>query len=72
MIYPNPAQDYIELFNLVNDELEIRISDMSGRILIETVVTNQSNRINIESLPAGMFILTTVDDNQSVHRFMKK
>ena len=56
----------------MNDELEIRISDMSGRILIETVVSKQSNRINIESLPAGMFILTTVDDNQSVHRFMKK
>jgi len=72
VIYPNPSQDYIELFNLVNDELEIRISDISGRILIETVVSKQSNRINIESLPAGMFILTTVDDNQSVHRFMKK
>ncbi|MEL0146128.1 MAG: T9SS type A sorting domain-containing protein, partial [Schleiferiaceae bacterium] len=71
-IYPNPAQDYIEIFNLVNDELEIRISDMSGRILIEKVVSKQSNRINIESLPAGMFILTTMDDNQSVRRFIKK
>jgi hypothetical protein len=72
VIYPNPAQDYIDLMNLIDDELEIRISDMSGRILIEKVVSKQSNRINIESLPVGMYVLTTMDDNRSVHRFNKK
>ena len=72
IIYPNPAEDYIELLSMNNDEIGITISDMSGRILIEKVVSRQSNRINIESLPAGMFVLRTLEDSQNVHRFIKK
>lgn len=72
MLYPNPAQDYVDFYTLVDDEVEIQISDISGRILIKKVVSKESNRINIESLPEGMFIVTIMDDNQSVHRFIKK
>lgn len=71
-IYPNPAQDYIELLNLVDDEIKITISDMSGRILIEKVVSRQSNRVNIESLSPGMFVLIINDDSQRAQRFIKK
>jgi len=72
MLYPNPAQDYVDFYTLVDDEVEIHISDISGRILIKKVVSKECNRINIESLPEGMFIVTIMDDNQSVHRFIKK
>lgn len=72
IIYPNPAEDYIELLSLDNDEIGITISDMSGRILIEKIVSRHSNRINIESLPAGIFVLRTLEDSQNVHRFIKK
>ncbi|HAR21008.1 MAG TPA: hypothetical protein DCR47_00460, partial [Cryomorphaceae bacterium] len=37
---------------------------MSGRILIEKIVSRHSNRINIESLPAGIFVLRTLEDSQ--------
>jgi hypothetical protein len=57
---------------LDNDEIGITISDMSGRILIEKIVSRHSNRINIESLPAGIFVLRTLEDSQNVHRFIKK
>ncbi|MDG1526234.1 MAG: T9SS type A sorting domain-containing protein [Schleiferiaceae bacterium] len=72
IIYPNPAEDYIELLSLDHDEIGITISDMSGRILIEKIVSRHSNRINIESLPAGIFVLRTLEDSQNVHRFIKK
>jgi hypothetical protein len=70
-IYPNPASDLLYINGLNNESATVTIFDVSGKIVINQSLTN--NTIDVSSLPKGIYILrvTTVE---SVHtsRFVKK
>ena len=64
-IYPNPAQDVINI--VVEGQLDIMVSlfDLEGKLVQSA--TN-SNRLNVSQLPGGTYILEVTDlkTNQSV------
>lgn len=62
LIYPNPAKNYINL--RLNNSAKIKISDFSGRILLEQMYNPGLNRINIERFSSGIYILQITEKNK--------
>ncbi|KFF15718.1 S8 family serine peptidase [Chryseobacterium sp. JM1] len=74
-VYPNPAQDQINVRLTVKGEKAsvIRIYDASGKqVLIQSAV-NGENIINISRIPAGAYILSVDSDSQKLsQKFIKQ
>lgn len=61
-IYPNPASQYINL-NSQAPIREVLLSDMFGKQLLRTNATQGTNRISVDHLPAGLYMLRLITDN---------
>ena len=59
IIYPNPAIEFVELENLVGTS-EIRISNVSGQVLIHQTSNDQSEHIDVSSLSSGIYTITII------------
>ena len=69
-IYPNPASSDLNL--LGEGAFSYQISDMSGRLMLQGTV-NQSDKIRIADLNAGVYNITFVTENKvQTLRFMKQ
>jgi hypothetical protein len=57
IIYPNPASDFLNIYtaNLIGKG--IRIYDMLGNKLITVIAESTETKINIETLPIGVYII---------------
>ncbi len=64
-VYPNPATQYIELYNLKNS-INYKIVNINGAIVLKG---RTSSKINVTSLPAGLYMVVT--DNGYSAKFMK-
>jgi hypothetical protein len=65
LIYPNPAKDQItiQFDQLENQEFNVSIFDLNGRILIGSSIKN-GQTINTESLNSGMYIVQVFFEGQ--------
>lgn len=63
-IYPNPASSEV-IIGLENYNLEVIVRDMSGKVVIRA----QENKINVEALSNGMYLL---EAQQKGNRFLTK
>lgn len=72
IVYPNPTNDVLAIKNNSNTSiLEIKLSDLSGKVLLKETV-NFSN-LNIQSLQSGIYILTiTLEDKSYTQKIFKK
>jgi hypothetical protein len=64
-VYPNPATENI--FVSLNSNVktaQVIISNLSGKTLISTEVT-ADNKLDVSSLPMGMYLLTIATNNGS-------
>jgi len=66
-VYPNPANDAIQIKTNMNNTPYI-IRDLSGKIIQQGII---SNSIDISILDNGMYLLTTVENGQCV-KLIKK
>jgi len=64
-VYPNPANDnlFVELDSKTKNA-QITISDLSGKLIINTKLSNQNN-VDISGLQLGMYMLTVSTENGS-------
>lgn len=53
-LYPNPANG---LVTIAGYEGEVQIVDMTGRIVLQAVITSQPQPITLEALPAGAYFV---------------
>jgi len=60
-VYPNPATHNINV-NIAHSGV-IKVTTITGKLMIDTEVNAGSNSINIEALSSGMYIIETVDNN---------
>lgn len=70
-IYPNPAETTIEILsnNTIN---HIQIVDLTGRVIIK-MNNPSSSKINVQSLPSGVYIINAKTDKGIYsRRFIKK
>lgn len=70
---PNPVHDYLDLnFSLNNIQAQIKISDATGKSLIQQSTNNQIKRIDTSSLTTGMyFIEIRTNDAVAVKKIIK-
>jgi hypothetical protein len=59
-VYPNPVSESIHVMLESNQaEFTFMILDVSGAIVLQGVTSDR--KINVESLPAGIFVLQLMD-----------
>ncbi len=68
-VYPNPAEDFITIeCKQALHHLTYSLTDLSGKIILQGILTNTINTIDISSLIPGIYF---VDVNGSKHKFIK-
>jgi hypothetical protein len=73
-LYPNPVEDFL---TIRHDELEkgdvIEVYSLTGTLMHHEIVVNkQSQRINLEGIDAGMYILKVKGAKEQVMRIVKQ
>lgn len=67
-IYPNPVEDYCYVeIGIEFKEARIGIYDMSGRQLQEQRTKNAVTKLNTQTLPQGVYIITAVTESQKLN-----
>jgi hypothetical protein len=74
-IYPNPATSTATInINLQNESYgQLRLYDITGRLMLEDIITARSATINISSLPPGIYICKiSIDGNSTTGKLIKQ
>ena len=67
-LYPNPTSDWVSVVSRHGFEPEVMtLVDMNGKIID---VPQDSNRVSLESVPAGTYILRIKSGKTQVHKFI--
>ena len=63
--YPNPINDIltIDIKGKLGQSSKVTIIDVTGKVLINTIISNHTTEINMSALPAGNYILKYTDGN---------
>lgn len=69
VIFPNPASTSISVDIDIANQADVTIYDVMGNKVLQTSISNYTHKINISSLPAGLYFL--VINNQS-SKFIKQ
>ena len=68
-VCPNPATDYIDVFVKQQEDGQAEIIDMNGKVVKSFQLNNEVNRITINDLPQGMYVLRA---NGETRKFVKQ
>ena len=65
VVFPNPFSSYIfvRIDHSASKNLELRLTDLSGKNRIEMKLDNDLNTINTAQLTSGIYLLSVVDQN---------
>lgn len=61
-IYPNPVINELTVINYSNENCNIYVYDLNGRILIESVINTQYNYISTQTLTKGVYIYQIINN----------
>ncbi|MGB0166616.1 MAG: GEVED domain-containing protein, partial [Luteibaculum sp.] len=56
-LFPNPSQGKFEIGGLKAGSYEITVRDLSGKLLIQQNITQQSNQVLTENWPQGVYFV---------------
>ena len=73
--YPNPSTEYVHLrFNNTSSRREATIVDVTGKTWQHQSVSEREAKLDVRSLPSGIYILQVMEDNQVMKsiRIMKE
>jgi hypothetical protein len=75
-IYPNPTSDFIHLKSEIAKMNSVFVNDISGRVVLQKDLSASANseiKINIASLPSGMYLLKiATDKGTATSKFIKQ
>lgn len=63
-VYPNPFIDYFRINCFSNNQKQIIITDLTGRVVFED--KTNSNYIVLKNIPKGVYILTIIDSEKVI------
>ncbi len=65
-IYPNPTSDmiYLEIGDRLENPLQVRLYDIYGKLLFQTMTGNDKTVIDMQDLAAGFYFIQLYNDNQ--------
>lgn len=73
-LYPNPADQTLILLLDKTGEFNVQVNDMSGRILMETVVFESMSSMDVRSLASGNYFLSVSNTSgtKETRKFVKR
>lgn len=72
-IYPNPASSELMVSNLERKAMDIRVTDISGRLVLELNSNDANTTLNIASLKAGVYGIDIHSAGKVAHsKFIKQ
>lgn len=72
-VYPNPVRDVLKLSlpEKPSTNYTVTIADMSGKVVVEDVLTNMIHTVNTSALSKGMYFVTVNNNTQkSFHKIV--
>lgn len=67
-IYPNPANDFLNIVSSVSENLNIAVFSLSGKIVLQTLL-NGSGQVDVSRLIPGFYVIKI---NDSTFKFSKQ
>jgi hypothetical protein len=64
-IYPNPANNYINILS-VEDVVDIKVYSLQGKLMLQQQITN-GEKLNVLDIPDGMYILYITDRKGNIN-----
>ncbi len=64
-VYPNPVQNFIN-FEVKANNYSVRIVDITGKTVSNTISTSSKHRVNTANLNNGIYFYTIINNNGSV------
>jgi len=71
-IYPNPANEFLVLKNLENEDAQVSIFDMTGRLVYNNILTDYQNEINIQNLARGTYMVKVLSNEKVASQLLIK
>lgn len=70
-VYPNPTTNWLQLEVRNTDfaNLSYQLFDLNGRMILNEQITTETSSIQMERLPAAIFLLKVVSNNKEVKTF---
>lgn len=69
-VYPNPTTDVLKFRS---EEIgTVEVIDITGRVMVNTTATLGQNRIDLEDLPTGAYVLKFYGESLGTARFIKQ
>lgn len=68
-VYPNPANNFIQVSGIQGTHA-IAIYDLIGNKVMETILSS-SDKVNVSSLPKGVYIIRSMGDTNFTKKFRK-
>ena len=64
-IYPNPAKGMVSILSLVNNG-RLNICNLLGKTIISQIITDRLNKVNIEGLAPGIYIVNILSADSKI------
>ena len=70
-VYPNPTTNWLQLEVRNTDfaNLSYQLFDLNGKMILNEKITAETSSIQMERLPAAIFLLKVVNNNKEVKTF---
>ncbi|NPA45067.1 MAG: T9SS type A sorting domain-containing protein, partial [Chlorobi bacterium] len=69
--YPNPVSDILTIKNNSQENYEIEIFDVSGKLFYNTTSKSTTFKLNISNYPKGIYFVNIIDDVKKSFKFIK-
>jgi len=71
-VFPNPAQDELNIVSAARENAWVVLSDMTGRVVLKQFIQqSQTARMNVSVLPAGSYVVTMNTGNELLRRVVQ-
>lgn len=73
-VYPNPTNDFLTIKTTGMSSKAIRITDMTGKTVLQLNSNENQSKIDVSSLTSGMYLINIIDQGKSnsiTERFIK-
>jgi hypothetical protein len=71
-IYPNPVNDYLNVFIKNPQNSQIGIYDLQGKLMKSEIILNENTKIGVNELNSGIYLIRVQNNgNQLVQKFIK-
>lgn len=68
-VYPNPAENYIEIFNTVtSDKISINLYDVTGKLIVSKQTTLYKDQIDMSKYSKGLYFVEIMDGDTRIFK----